>query len=199
MEIVLATNNRNKVTELLSLLGPSVPPLAIKTLEDFPDLPAVDETEPTLEGNALKKARAVYQYTRRPSIADDSGLEVFYLAKRPGVLSARYAGPRATYEENNKKLLAELRGVPPRRRNAQFRCVIAFVTDRGERVVEGVTQGRIVEAPRGSNGFGYDPLFQPDGYVQTYAEMPPELKNRISHRAKAIESLLPSLIEYTSL
>ncbi len=196
MEIVLATKNRNKVKEIRSLLGSSVGNLTIKTLEDFPTVPEVDETEPTLEGNALKKARTVFQVTNLPSLGDDSGLEVFYLAKRPGVFSARYAGPKATYEANNQKLLKELKGVPPRRRNAQFRCVMAFVTENGEEVVAGVAEGKITEAPRGNSGFGYDPIFQPDGFQQTYAEMGSELKNRISHRAKALEKVKPLLEKY---
>jgi XTP/dITP diphosphohydrolase len=197
MVIVLATRNAHKVKEIRSLLGSSIPNLTIKTLDDFPTAPEVDETEPTLEGNALRKARAVFQATNLPSLADDSGLEVFYLTKRPGVLSARYSGPQATYEANNQKLLMELKGVPPRRRNAQFRCVIAFVSDDGEKIVEGVTEGKITESPRGNNGFGYDPIFQPNGFQQTYAEMTSELKNRISHRGKAIEKLKPLIEEYS--
>jgi XTP/dITP diphosphohydrolase len=129
-------------------------------------------------------------------LADDSGLEVFYLGKRPGVFSARYAGPDATYEGNNKLLLSQLKGLPPRRRNAQFRCVIAFVTEKGEQVVEGATEGMIIEAPHGSSGFGYDPIFKPKGFDQTYAEMPPELKNKISHRAKALETMKSVLLDY---
>lgn len=192
--LVLATRNPHKIQEIKAIvedLG-----LEILTTADFPALPSLHEDGSTLEENALKKARIVFQATKLPSLADDSGLEVFYLAKRPGVLSARYDGPRATYADNNRKLLNELKGVPPRRRNAQFRCVIAFVTENGEQTVEGVTEGMIIEAPRGSSGFGYDPIFRPAGHEQTYAEMPAELKNRISHRAKALERVKPLLRDY---
>jgi XTP/dITP diphosphohydrolase len=192
--LVLATRNPHKIEEIKTIvedLG-----LEILTAADFPTVPPLHEDGRTLEENALKKARAVFQATKIPSLADDSGLEVFYLTKRPGVLSARYAGPQATYEDNNKKLLDELKGVPPRRRNAQFRCVIAFVTENAEQAVEGVTEGKIIEAPRGSDGFGYDPVFQPKGYAQTYAEMPSRLKNKISHRAKALERVTSLLRGY---
>ncbi len=192
--LVLATYNPHKIQEIKAIvedLG-----LEILTATDFPVIPPLHEDGSTLEENALKKARIVFQATKLPALADDSGLEVFYLAKRPGVLSARYAGSQATYADNNKKLLNELKGVPPRRRNAQFRCVIAFVTEKGEQAIEGLTEGRIIEAPRGSSGFGYDPIFQPTGYEQTYAEMSSELKNRISHRARALERVNPLLRGY---
>lgn len=192
--LVLATRNLHKTREIKAILQDLN--LELLTAADFPEIPQLVEDGATLEENAVKKAQIVFQATKLPSLADDSGLEVFYLAKRPGVLSARYAGPDAIYEANNKKLLTELKGVPPRRRNAQFRCVIALVTDRGKRAVEGSTQGKITEEPRGSNGFGYDPLFQPEGFDVTYAELPEEIKNRISHRAKALENVKPYLQEY---
>jgi XTP/dITP diphosphohydrolase len=192
--LVLATRNQNKIDEIKGIIGDFG--LEIFTVADFPAIPALHEDGRTLEENALKKARTVFQVTKLPSLADDSGLEVFYLAKRPGILSARYAGPLATYADNNRKLLSELKGVPPRRRNAQFRCVIALVTEKGEQAVEGVTEGKIIEAPRGAGGFGYDPIFRPVGHEQTYAEMTSELKNRISHRAKALERAKPILREY---
>jgi XTP/dITP diphosphohydrolase len=123
-------------------------------------------------------------------MADDTGLEVFYLNKAPGVYSARFAGPGATYASNCRKLLAELRGVPPRRRNAQFRCVLALVGWSTEVILaEGVCTGTITESPRGTNGFGYDPLFLPSGCTHTYAEMEDESKNRISHRGKAAREM----------
>jgi XTP/dITP diphosphohydrolase len=192
--LVLGTHNQHKIDEIKVIIGDLG--LEILTTADLPAIPALHEDGSTLEENALKKARAVFQLTKLPTLADDSGLEVFYLAKRPGVLSARYAGPQAKYADNNRKLLGELKGVPPRRRNAQFRCVIAFVTEKGEQAVEGVTEGVIIEAPRGSGGFGYDPIFQPKGYQQTYAEMPSGLKNRISHRAKALQKVKPLLLSY---
>ena len=192
--LVLATRNQHKANEIKDILRDIN--LEILTVADFPQIPPLTEDGSTLEENALKKVRTVFLATKLPSLADDSGLEVFYLAKRPGVFSARYAGPNAAYEANNKKLLTELRGVPPRRRNAQFRCVIAVVTDKGERTVEGIMEGKILEAPRGSNGFGYDPIFQPKGHSQSYAEMISDVKNKISHRAKALEKVKPLLRNY---
>jgi XTP/dITP diphosphohydrolase len=192
--LVLATRNPHKIEEIKDILRDLS--LEILTTEDFPKIPPLVEDGKTLEENALKKAHDVFEVTQLPSLADDSGLEVFYLGKRPGVFSARYAGSHATYEDNNKLLLSELKGVPPRRRNAQFRCVVAFVTDKGEQVVEGVMEGTMIEAARGSNGFGYDPIFKPKGFDQTYAEMPSELKNKVSHRAKALEGARSHLLDY---
>ena len=192
--LVLATSNPHKVSEIKGILRGL--DIEIFTANDFPNVPPLIEDGITLEENALKKARTVFQATKLPVLADDSGLEVFYLAKRPGVFSARYSGPNATYEANNEKLLKELKGVPPRRRNAQFRCVMAIVTEKDERLVEGVTTGKIREEPRGSRGFGYDPIFQPEGSQQTYSEMPSELKNKISHRAKALEKVKELLRDY---
>jgi len=192
--LVLATSNPHKTEEIKDILKDLG--LDILTTVDFPTTPPLVEDGNTLEENALKKAREVFEVTQLPSLADDSGLEVFYLGKRPGVFSARYAGSHATYEDNNKLLLSQLKGLPPRRRNAQFRCVIAFVTEKGEHVIEGVTEGSIIESPRGFSGFGYDPIFKPKGFDQTYAEMSPELKNKISHRAKALGRVRPVLLDF---
>jgi XTP/dITP diphosphohydrolase len=196
MDILIATNNRNKVEEISHLLSSS--DFNVKNLDDFPGLPKTLEDQPTLEGNALKKARDAFDATGLVTLADDTGLECYYLELKPGVLSARYAGDGATYADNNAKLLSALKGVPPRRRNARFRTVIAVVGRGMQKVVEGKLEGRIAEAPRGTNGFGYDPLFLPNGYARTYAEMTIEEKNKISHRAiavsKAIE-LLKGLME----
>ncbi|MFN0156795.1 MAG: RdgB/HAM1 family non-canonical purine NTP pyrophosphatase [Bacteroidota bacterium] len=193
-QLVLATGNRHKVGELEALLTDLH--LKLLTLEDFPGIPSVIEDRPTLEENALKKARATFNATKLPSLADDSGLEVHYLNGEPGVFSARYAGPRASYADNCKKLLKELRGVPPRRRAARFRCVLAFVTSGKQGVVEGVLPGSIIEEPRGALGFGYDPIFLPKGHSKTLAEMSPHLKNTLSHRAKAVESMRTVILEY---
>lgn len=186
MDLLLATHNKHKVTEIAAVLKPSVDGMTIKTLEEIAGVPEVDESEPTLEGNALKKARTAYASSGLLSIADDTGLECYYLELRPGVRSARYAGERATYDDNNAKLLLALKGVPPRRRNARFRCVVAIVGKGVERLVEGRVEGMILEEPRGKNGFGYDPLFVPQGSTKTYAEMTLEEKSRISHRAIAL-------------
>jgi XTP/dITP diphosphohydrolase len=183
--VVLATRNPNKVKELSELLGD----LDVRLLSssDFPDLPEIVEDGSTLDENAIKKAEAVSAATGLPALADDTGLEVAALGGAPGVLSARYAGPSATYDDNNRKLLSELEGVPPGKRRAVFRCVVALaVPGRGVSVVEGRTEGTIIEGPRGGGGFGYDPVFLPDGGDRTYAELAPAEKNVQSHRGKAV-------------
>jgi len=191
MEILIATNNRHKVEEIASLLRSHG--FSIKSLADYPDIPKTIEDQPTLEGNALKKAREAFKTTGVLSLADDTGLECYYLELKPGVVSARYSGEHATYAENNEKLLHALKGVPPRRRNARFRTVVAIVGKDVQEVVEGKVEGDIAESLRGTGGFGYDPLFIPGGSKKTYAEMSMDEKNRISHRslaiAKAVEVL----------
>lgn len=185
VRLVLATRNRHKVDEISALLAEL--PVEILSFRDFPDLPEVVEDGATLEENAVKKAEAIAEATGLPSLADDTGLEVEALGGAPGVFSARYAGPEGDYEANNEKLLNELAGVAPDRRGATFRCVVALAVPSGEtRVVEGRTDGRIIGERRGSGGFGYDPLFVPDGWKRTYAEMSTDEKNAISHRGKAI-------------
>ena len=184
MDILIATNNRHKVEEISSLLVAQQ--FTVKSFVDFPDLPKTIEDQPTLEGNALKKAREAFTATGLLSLADDTGLECYYLELKPVVVSARYSGENATYAENNIRLLNALRGVPPRRRNARFRTVVAIVGKDIEKVVEGRVEGDIAESPRGLGGFGYDPLFAPTGSRKTYAEMTMEEKNKISHRAMAV-------------
>lgn len=186
-QLVLATRNNHKIAELKTLLNDAG--VEILTLDNFPNHPPLVEDGTTFQENALKKARAVFQYTKLPALADDSGLEVFFLNGRPGVYSSRYAGENATDEQNNVKLLAEMRGVAPRRRRAQFRAVLALVGPGYEELAEGICLGKLAEAPRGTNGFGYDPIFIPDGFAKTYAELTTEEKNRISHRAKAAETM----------
>ena len=142
----------------------------------------------------LKKAREAFHATRLPVLADDTGLEVYYLNGAPGAYSSRYAGPGATYEMNCRKLLRELKGVPRRRRAARFRAVLAFIPSEGtEIVVEGVVRGEILEVPKGEGGFGYDPLFVPEGGDKSFAELGAAEKNRVSHRGKAAEALRPVL------
>jgi len=189
--LVLATRNEDKAAEFRALLGDGV--TEVLTMESFPALGEIDEDGTTLEENALKKARTVFKATGLPSLADDSGLEVFYLNGAPGVYSARFSGPGATYESNCRKLLELMRGVPPRRRSARFRCVLAIVTRESEEVVEGVCHGRITESRQGTSGFGYDPVFVPAGHNRAFAEMNPEEKNKISHRALALNRLRPLL------
>lgn len=190
-EILLATHNRYKAEELSALLAPLG--VHVRSLNDFPQLQETVEDQPTLEGNALKKAREAFHATGILSLADDTGLEVFYLRLDPGVLSARYAGKNATYADNNKKLLREMLAVPKWRRGAQFRTIIALVGKGIEHTVEGKVEGTLLEEPRGSNGFGYDPVFVPNGQKKTYAEMTLEEKNTLSHRALALQKVLTVL------
>lgn len=185
--LVLASRNKHKIEELRATLKDIG--IELKSALDFPGLQEVEEDKTTLEGNALKKARYVYEATGFSSLSDDTGLEVDALDGRPGVYSARYAGEDATYRDNLEKLLEELAGVAPRDRKAQFRTVVALVSDEGVRTFEGICRGVILNEPRGDKGFGYDPVFQPEGYDQTFAELNPGVKNEISHRGIAIKRL----------
>lgn len=198
MKIVLATRNKHKVEEIKEIIkihldGELYSKLEILSVSDFSGIPDVEEDGKTFEENALKKAREVYKFTGLPTIADDSGIEVDFLNGEPGIFSARYAGRGATDEQNNAKLLKSLENVPIEKRTARFRCVIAYVDGEVERTFEGVVEGKVIFQPRGSGGFGYDPLFVPDGFDLTYAEMPRELKNRISHRARAMQKFIEFL------
>jgi XTP/dITP diphosphohydrolase len=183
MRLLLSTRNKHKVTEIRAIFTTS--DLELIDLGAFPDAPEVVEDGDTFEANAVKKARALALWSGLWTLADDSGLEVDALGGVPGVYSARYAGEPVDYRRNNDKLLAELSG--PTDRTARFRCVIALSAPDGRsQSVEGRCEGTITDAWRGDGGFGYDPLFLPDGYEQTFAEMSSELKNRISHRANAL-------------
>ncbi|MBI3755473.1 MAG: XTP/dITP diphosphatase [Deltaproteobacteria bacterium] len=188
MKIVLATRNKGKameIKEILKGLG-----LEIFTLDDFPEIPNTVEDGKTFEENALKKARGVAQYLNMAALADDSGLEVDALDKKPGILSARYAGENATDNGNNKKLLKELNGLVLKKRQACYKCVVALAFPSGkEETVEADCRGLISLEPKGNGGFGYDPLFFVPEYGKTMAELPPEIKNRISHRGKALVKL----------
>ncbi len=193
--ILLATHNKHKAEELRALLRDTE--MEVLTLDAFPHVGNIAEDRDTIEGNALKKAREVYRLTSLPSLADDTGLEVDALGGKPGVYSSRFAGPQATYADNVAKLLKELRGVPASQRTARFRCVLAFVAPSNvERIVEGVCSGMITEEPRGTGGFGYDPVFLPHGYHLTFAEMSMEVKNTISHRARALREMKSVLVAY---
>ncbi len=183
--LLIGTRNLHKAAEIRAMLADV--PIGLRDLADYPACADVEEDEPTLEGNALKKARAAHRCSGLPAMADDSGLEVEYLLGEPGVRSARYAGEEATYADNNRLLLARLGGVPARRRGARFRTVIALVTENLETFVEGICAGTILFEPRGKNGFGYDPLFRPEGSARTFAEMTAAEKNLLSHRARAVE------------
>lgn len=183
-ELVLATRNRHKAQELASLLSDLG--ISIRTMDAFPQVPDVIEDGKTCEANAIKKARAVSRATGLLAVADDTGLEVDALGGQPGVYAARYAGEHVTYEDNWRKLLRELSGVPHDRRTARFITVAAIASPSGEvQVAEGQLQGVITEEPAGAQGFGYDPVFLVPTLGKTLAELSPDEKNRISHRAKA--------------
>jgi len=184
VKVVIATRNKDKLKEIKSLLRDL--PLGVVSLNSFKGVPEVKEDGYTLEANAKKKALQTSRFLKRLVVADDSGLEVGFLGNRPGVYSARFAGKGATYKSNNKKLLRLLRGVPSTKRSARFRCVIA-ISDKGRLIdlAEGRCQGKIALRPKGTSGFGYDPLFIPNGYKKTFAQMGLEKKNKISHRSRA--------------
>lgn len=184
MDLVLATRNLDKVREIKDALEKLK--LRIFTFMDFPRFPYVEEDEDSLCGNALKKARAAARFSGKLSLADDSGLAVEALGGAPGVFSARFAGEKASYEDNNLKLLSLLKGVSLDKRKATFRCAIAISQGDKERVVEGVCEGTILPEMVGSNGFGYDPLFEPEDSVRSFAQMSLEEKEKISHRGKAL-------------
>ncbi len=186
MTIVLATRNQGKIAEIKALL----PGLGIQPAASYPGCPEPDETGRNFEENALIKARAVAQYTRRAALADDSGLEVDALDGAPGVRSARYAGAGATDRDNIQRLLDALDGIPDADRTARFRCAMAVAAPDGRTwTVEGVCEGRIIRKPRGGAGFGYDPLFVPAGYKSTFGELERSVKNRLSHRAMALDRI----------
>jgi XTP/dITP diphosphohydrolase len=183
-ELVLATRNRHKGEELAALLGDLG--IRIRTLDEFPGVPDVVEDGSTCEANAVKKAKEIATATGLAAVADDTGLEVDALNGRPGVYAARYAGEHATYEDNCRKLLLELSGVPRERRTARFMTVAAIALPSGEvQIATGQLEGLIAEKPVGSRGFGYDPVFFIPELGKTLAELSADEKNRISHRAKA--------------
>jgi XTP/dITP diphosphohydrolase len=194
VKVVVASMNPDKLGELRELLD--LPGVEFVSLRDVPGAVSPVEDGATLEANARIKALAAARLSGLPAIADDTGLEVDSLDGRPGVHAARYAGPGATYAANVVKLLHELAGVPDARRTARFRTVcVACLPDGRERVAEGVLEGRITTAPRGSAGFGYDPVFELAATGRTLAELEPHEKNALSHRALAVRNLRASLLE----
>ncbi len=186
-KIVLATGNRDKVKEIIEILKNL--DIELLTLEDFPGFPEVVEDGQTLEENAIKKARVISEFTKFPAVSDDTGLEVEVLNGAPGVYSSRYSGENATYADNVEKLLDDLQSVPQGKRQARFRCAVALCSEKNTKVVEGVCEGEIADRPHGDSGFGYDPIFFVPEYNCTFAEMDLDLKNKISHRAKAFLKL----------
>lgn len=192
--LVLSSRNNYKLTELKGLLSDLE--IQIASLKDFPEMPPVVEDGKTFKENAAKKALAAAQFTKLLALADDSGLEVDALHGQPGVLSARFSGEGATDEANNARLLELLRDAPEGKRAARFRCAIAIATPEGQiEYAEGSCEGAIAFAPRGTNGFGYDPLFMPDGFGgRTFAELQPGEKNAISHRGRALAAARQLLV-----
>jgi len=189
MNIVLATRNRKKVEELKRMFPGHK--ITFKTLDAFPGCPEVEEDGRTFRANAKKKALTVARYTGCPALADDSGLEVKALDKAPGVFSARYAGEQSDDKRNVKKILREMRTVITKKeRKARFICCIVFALPDGKcRTFTGYVNGTIAETPKGYNGFGYDPIFYPDGHDRTFAEMADLEKDALSHRGRAMKKL----------
>ncbi|MBO5692371.1 MAG: non-canonical purine NTP diphosphatase [Tidjanibacter sp.] len=183
-KIIFATNNAHKLEEVNAILGGEIELITLKEAGIVEDIP---EEEPTIEGNALAKARYVWQKTGRDCFADDTGLEVDALGGAPGVHSARYATDGHDFAANRTKLLREMEGKTDR--TARFRTVIALIEGGKERCFEGIVEGVITTEERGEGGFGYDPMFQPEGYTQTFSELSPEEKNAISHRGRAVKKL----------
>jgi XTP/dITP diphosphohydrolase len=190
MEIVLATRNKKKIEEIRRITADL--PITVLSLDNFPDCPETVEDKDTFEGNAIKKAMEIFQCTGKAALADDSGLEVDALGGAPGVYSARYAGEDGEGNDvrNYQKLLAELKDVPEEKRDARFVCCMAFVLPDGSvKTFLGYAKGRIGWEPRGPGGFGYDPVFVPEGHKKTFSEMSGDEKDRLSHRGKALEKL----------
>lgn len=191
MKILFATNNAHKLTEVQAVLGDRY---TLVTPRDCGVTEEIPETQPTLEGNALQKARYLYERTGLDCFADDTGLEVEALGGAPGVHSARYATDGHDFAANNRLLLQNLAGEENRR--ARFRTVVALILGGREYLFEGVVEGQIIDRETGHEGFGYDPLFRPDGYDRTFAQMTTEEKNAVSHRARAVRKLATFLHEY---
>lgn len=187
-ELIFATNNLHKLTEVQSLIGDT---FTLKSLEQIGCTEDIPETEPTLEGNALLKAQYIFNTYGKNCFADDTGLEIDSLDGRPGVFSARYGTDGHNFEANIDKVLNELSGI--KNRKARFRTVIALILDGSVHYFEGIVNGVIITERKGIKGFGYDPVFLPDGYHATFAEMPLSEKNKISHRARAVNKLVEFL------
>ncbi|MBQ8501495.1 MAG: non-canonical purine NTP diphosphatase [Bacteroides sp.] len=187
---VFATNNAHKLEEVRAILGEQLQVLSLKEIGCTADIP---ETADTLEGNALLKARYIWNHYHCNCFADDTGLEVEALNGAPGIYSARYAGDGHDSEANMQKLLQELKDVE--NRNARFRTAFALIIDGKEYLFEGIVKGEIIREKRGNTGFGYDPIFVPEGYTETFAQLGNEIKNHISHRAKATQKLCEFLKE----
>ena len=190
MKLVFATQNENKAQEIQSLLPEYFKIITLKDIRCFDEIP---ETSETLEGNSLLKASFISETYNLNCFADDTGLEIEALDNRPGVYSARYAGPEISAAANINKVLLELKGITTR--NAQFRTIITLILNKSTFSFEGIVRGEIISEKRGKNGFGYDPIFVPEGEVRTFAEMSLEEKNKHSHRARAFQKMIEFLNE----
>jgi XTP/dITP diphosphohydrolase len=193
LRILLATRNNKKLEELRRILEPALPDVQVVGLDDVPTYPETPETGATFVDNALLKAREGFARTGLPTIADDSGLTVDALNGMPGVLSARWSGRHGNDEANLRLVLDQLSDTPDERMGAAFVCAAAYVGPETETVVEGRMAGHLVREPRGDNGFGYDPIFVADGKTLTNGELPPQEKDAISHRGKALRALADHL------
>jgi XTP/dITP diphosphohydrolase len=187
-KIVIASKNEGKIKEIKNFLHGIDAELI--SLNDLPEIPPIAEDGKTFEENAMKKAKAVFEQTKLTTISDDSGLEVNYLGGEPGVHSARFAGDNATDNDNNEKLLGLLKDIPMEDRKSRFKCVIVLYNSLYNNIFfEGKCSGYIIDAPKGELGFGYDPLFVPEGYTKSFGELDLVTKNKISHRGKALTNL----------
>ena len=192
-KIVIATSNKHKVSEISVKIQPFFD--EILSLADFPEIGEIVEDGNTIEENSFKKSRASFEHTNIASIADDTTLEVDALNGDPGLFTARYAGEKATYEENMTKLLDNLDGIEDSLRTARFRTIISFVDGKNDFHVEGRLEGRILNKKIGNNGFGYDPIFQSTEFKMSLAEMDSKLKNEVSHRGLAIKNFISKIRE----
>ncbi|MDQ3108349.1 MAG: RdgB/HAM1 family non-canonical purine NTP pyrophosphatase [Bacteroidota bacterium] len=188
MEIIFASQNQNKIREISALMPEHIHIVGLDSVGNPVFKEELPETGDTLEANALQKARFVFEHTGKACFADDTGLEIYCLGNRPGVYSARYAGEAKNADENIAKILSEMNNCE--NRSARFRTVIAFVNGEKEHLFEGVVEGEILKDKRGSNGFGYDPVFVPEGFSKAFAEMELAEKNSVSHRARALVKLV---------
>jgi len=184
MQLVSATNNTNKIKEIKQLLPSSIQLLSLEEINCMEDIP---ETSPSIEGNATQKAQYIYENYGYNCFSDDTGLEIEVLNNEPGIYSARYAGEQKSADDNMNKVLSKLEGKD--NRNAQFKTVIALIINGKITCFEGIVEGTITKAKSGSDGFGYDPIFKPNGFEITFSEMSLEEKNKISHRGKAVKQL----------
>ncbi|MEA2043473.1 MAG: non-canonical purine NTP diphosphatase [Bacteroidota bacterium] len=183
-KILFATHNKNKIKEVDKILGDNYNIVSLYDIDFHNEIP---ETQNTIEGNASQKTNYIFEIKAIDCFADDTGLEVEYLNGDPGVYSARYAGEQKNDKDNVAKLLKAMEGVS--HRNARFKTVISLIFSNKEYIFEGIAQGKIAETPRGNSGFGYDPVFIPEGYTKTFAQLSPDEKNTISHRALAVKKL----------